>query len=306
MCDTLVALPPATCGDSIVFGKNSDRPCEEGQSVVRKPRAHHEPGSVVRCTYIEISQVETTHAVLLSQPDWMWGAEMGANEHGVVVGNEAVWTNEPYGPESLLGMDLLRLGLERASSALELLEVVTDLLERYGQGGGCAEGDPSFTYHNSFLIVDPNEAWVLETAGRQWVAERVTRGVRTITNELSIGSGYDRASEGLLEHVVARGLYSGTGPIDFAASFRATPPDPDSRGVRSRRELEARAGSITPETMIELLGDHESGLCMHGGFATTASMVSALGGEGCRHWMTGAPHPCRAPFHPVPVEESGT
>jgi secernin len=41
----------------------------------------------------------------------MWGAEMGANEQGVCIGNEAVWT-KLNGPEDLkkklLGMDLLR------------------------------------------------------------------------------------------------------------------------------------------------------------------------------------------------------
>ena len=41
----------------------------------------------------------------------MWGAEMGANDQGVVIGNEAVWTKEG-GPqdleEKLLGMDLVR------------------------------------------------------------------------------------------------------------------------------------------------------------------------------------------------------
>lgn len=41
----------------------------------------------------------------------MWGAEMGANEHGVCIGNEAIWT-KLNGPgdndEKLIGMDLVR------------------------------------------------------------------------------------------------------------------------------------------------------------------------------------------------------
>lgn len=62
-----------------------------------------------QCTYIEIEQAERTHAVVLSRPAWLWGAEMGANEHGVCVGNEGVWTREPVGEgEALLGMDLVR------------------------------------------------------------------------------------------------------------------------------------------------------------------------------------------------------
>ena len=36
-CDTFVALPPATPPGTVVFGKNSDRPCGEGQSVQRYP-----------------------------------------------------------------------------------------------------------------------------------------------------------------------------------------------------------------------------------------------------------------------------
>lgn len=63
----------------------------------------------LQCTYIQISQVEQTHAVVLSKPAWMWGAEMGANDQGVCIGNEAVWTQEPVTPgEALLGMDLVR------------------------------------------------------------------------------------------------------------------------------------------------------------------------------------------------------
>lgn len=33
-CDTFVALPPSTEGQRIIFGKNSDRPCDEVQEVV--------------------------------------------------------------------------------------------------------------------------------------------------------------------------------------------------------------------------------------------------------------------------------
>lgn len=47
--------------------------------------------------------------MVLSRPAWLWGAEMGANEHQVCIGNEAVWGKESAdGEEALLGMDLVR------------------------------------------------------------------------------------------------------------------------------------------------------------------------------------------------------
>ena len=128
--------------------------------------------TTVRCTYIEIPQAPRTHAVLLSRPFWIWGAEMGANEHGVVIGNEAVFATLPPGrTRALIGMDLLRLGLERGATAAEAVDVITGLLERHGQGGNCGLRHEHF-YDNSFLVADAREAFVIETVGRMWAVER--------------------------------------------------------------------------------------------------------------------------------------
>uniref|UniRef100_UPI00358F3858 secernin-3 isoform X3 n=1 Tax=Myxine glutinosa TaxID=7769 RepID=UPI00358F3858 len=175
-CDTFVAMSPATLRGDVVFGKNSDRPADEVQEVLYVPTQNHTSGEMLSCTYIDIPQVSRTHAVVLSKPAWMWGAEMGANEFGVCIGNEAVWTREKLESEgALLGMDMLRLALERAESADQALEVLTSLLAEFGQGGLCVEGpNEHFVYHNSFLIVDHRRSWVLETAGAFWAAELVT------------------------------------------------------------------------------------------------------------------------------------
>ena len=154
MCDTLVALGNSTTDASVIFGKNSDRPNDEVQLITYNPRTSYSTREVLKCTHISIPQVSETNAVLLSQPWWMWGAEMGANEFGVVIGNEAVYTREPIKEIGLLGMDLLRLGLERGKSARKSLDIIINLLEKYGQGGGCTYNDPGWMYHNSFIIAD--------------------------------------------------------------------------------------------------------------------------------------------------------
>jgi dipeptidase len=290
VCDTAVVVEPGR----VLFAKNSDRDANEAQLLDWQPRRTHAPGALLRCTWLEIPQARETHAVLLSRPFWMWGAEIGANEHGVVIGNEAVFTKQPYAKTGLTGMDLLRLALERAATAEAAVSVITELLETVGQGGGCGHEHRGFTYHNSFLLADASGAFVLETAGRRWAAERVT-GARTISNALTL--------EPLASEETDR-------VRTFAASARRRRACTQGRAER--------AGGI--DDMMSLLRDHGAAQpeysplngalapCAHAGglvvnTQTTASWVSELAPGRVQHWATGTAAPCTSPFKPVAVDE---
>lgn len=52
-CDTFVALPPSTEGQRIIFGKNSDRPCDEVQEVVYFPARDYDAGEKVEVSKLD-------------------------------------------------------------------------------------------------------------------------------------------------------------------------------------------------------------------------------------------------------------
>ncbi len=323
MCDTIVALGNVTADGSVLLAKNSDREPNEAQFLTLAPRTVHPDGEMVRCTYIQIPQARETYAVLLSKPFWMWGCEMGLNEHGVAIGNEAVFTKEPYARTGLLGMDLMRLALERSTSARQALDTIVQLLDKYGQGGsgGFTHHMP---YHNSFLIADFKEAWVLETAGRYWAARQV-RDFYTISNGLTIGAEWDLASPNLVEHAVEKKWCRSANDFHFARCYSDRLYTPlsgcSTRQKRTTETLASRNGRVTVPELMALLRDHGAAAgadplwspahgsmnqpCMHAGFGpvrasqSTASFIAHLDPKLITAWATGTSAPCTGIFKPI-------
>lgn len=280
MCDCLVAVgPPATSGPTL-FAKNSDRPPAEAQVLERyAPDRRAEP---IRATHVEVApDGEETIGFVGSRPWWMWGVEHGVNEAGVAIGNETIYTTldpRPF-PPALTGMDLVRLGLERAATARAAVEVVTELLERYGQGGTGHLGTER-PYWSSFLIADAGTAFVLETSGRDWEVEEVgAGGARAISNRTTIPT-FDAVHRHPRQPV-------------------ATLVDPRwaaSRAVLA--EAPVSVADLKAHLRSHVGGDDGWTVCMHveGIERTTASMVAELGG-GAARFLLGSP--CTSVYVPL-------
>jgi len=277
MCDVLVALPPAT-GAATLFAKNSDRPPAERQLVHWSP-ARRDAGRLA-ATHIEIAaHPADTLACVLSRPAWGWGAEHGVNEAGVAIGNTTVYTTlDPRGTATgLTGMDLVRLALERAEGAADAVDVITSLIEQYGQGG--SGHDPALVpagrpYWNAFLVADCVTAFVIDTSGRDWAVEQVP-DVRAISNRTTIPA-FDAANRHPRQ------------PVDRLV---------DPRWHASQRVLSQRP--VTVDALQAHLRSHDScgddgwSVCMHvdGVESTTASMIASLPADAPpRLWvLTGSP-----------------
>ncbi len=304
MCDTLCVLPSWSETKTTMLAKNSDREPNEPHIVRFYPAKNHAPNEQLHCTYITIPQAAHTHAVQLFKPDWIWGAEMGVNEHGVAIGNEAVFTKSSNPDKALTGMDLLRLGLERADTAKSALETIVELLGEFGQGGNCGY-TKDFRYDNSFLIADRETAYILETSGKNYAVKQV-QDKDAISNRLFIRS----------DHSAASGLSDGA---DFARRFTEPVFSRFAKGHK-RRALSLCAIENGPVNAAQLMGalrthapkfdGHEfsrgsvGSVCMHAGGLigdhTTGSFVAVLRQhKPMTIWATGASTPCIAAFKPI-------
>jgi hypothetical protein len=223
----------------------------------------------------------------------MWGFEHGVNEHRVAIGNERIYTvDDPRAaPPALIGMDLVRLGLERARSADEAVDAITGLIERHGQGGSGEDGRDE-PYWSSFLVADPRGAWVVETSGRTWVAQAVDDGA-AISNRVTLGAGWQRASPGVepgtdfdrwrdpqIPTELADDRLAATRACVATGAAKLTPADLVAtlrhHGTRPWGAPGSTSDAVEPPPAADAPGWSIISVCWHHGVATTASIVTEL------------------------------
>jgi secernin len=297
MCDTIVAQPEATADGAMLLAKNADTEVNEAQQLLRFPARDYGAGTALRVTHLTIPQARHTHEIILDRSFWAWGGEIGCNEHGVAIGNEAAFSNQTEDKDGVIVLDLLRLGLERGATAREAVEVIGAHVVEYGQGGN-VQMMGNYRFDGGLLIADRSEAWVINCAGRHWAARRAT-STEAISNRYQIGSDWELSS-----------LPSGGGKADFRAMF-ADPVREYEAGADEREScaaglLAGRRGRITMHDMAAVLrdvgdeatydvtGDERSiRVCMHAGptpsrfWHATGAMITETRTDSVVVWMTG-------------------
>jgi dipeptidase len=320
MCDSFVALPSATTTKTTLAAKNADCEINEAQAVLRLPRRRYPEGAMMRSTHIVVPQVRETHEIIIDKSYWTWGGEIGINEHGLAVGNEAIFSKSEEGSDGLITGDLLRLMLERARSCDEAMQVLGDVLAAHGQGGNCElRGNSHFD--SSYLVSDRSSAYVIETAGREWVVRRV-EGVGAISNAMTIHADWQESRTSLKQN--------SSGKIDFQRAFEDE-EKVAAVGARQRQKvafdwLKGREGRIGLRTMADLLRQHPddydpaegevcTNICMHAGphpnrfWQACGAMIMETAPEGAMAWATATSGTCVSIFKPVyfgvPMPEAG-
>ncbi len=319
--DMVVALPGTTPEGQTLFGHNGSRPANEGQALHLQPSKPHSHGETLLFGTLALPQVRQTHAVVGWQAGGRWGYQHGLNEHRVVAGCSPIRTRLKSEGAGLSGPDLVRLALERGTSARQARDVILDLVVRHGQSA-----PPGEEVNSNFLVADGCEAFVLETAGNHW-AEQEVRSVRAVSDVCRLHQDWNRVSRGLADLVIGRGWWPEDGSkLDFAevvAPNEREAAEALRRWGRATLLLEQHSGRLDRSFFQRLLADHfemptrpadvfagpatAGSICRHGADAaaplTAVSLVAEL------HpltdqlpvaWCAFGP-PCTGVYFPIPL-----
>lgn len=167
-CTNLIAARGATADGSVMMTYSADSHNLYGY-LRHSPAADHPKGSMR-----EIREWDTNKVLgSIPQVAHTYNVVGNMNEHQVVIG-ESTWGGRKE-LEDTTGRSIMDYGsliyvtLERARTAREALDIMTNLVDKYGYA---SSGE-------SFTIADKNEVWVMELIGKGaekgavWVAVRI-------------------------------------------------------------------------------------------------------------------------------------
>jgi secernin len=321
-CDMVVALGSAAANGITLFAKNLHAPTGTILSVHRNPGRTFCPGEMLLRGSIDLPQARQTCTVLGWQAAGEWGYSHGINEHHVAAGF-ARWQSKLAKSAGLTGADLVRLALERSRSALQAIELITDLVTRHGQTGNEEAED------NIVLVADPHEAYVLEAAGSYWAWTECCER-RAVSDVGLLRQDWQRLSPGLAEHAITHGWWPDDGSkLDFGSLWASplsgnlvNPASPGGEAAPLRRWgrasllLEQQAAQLDAAFLRRLLSDHYDGtplevdpavasrgpapLCQHAPVASTiAGFLAPLAADAMpMAWCTFGP-PCLSVYLPI-------
>lgn len=238
-CTSLIVGKKASADGSVIITYNADSYGMFG-TLRRFPAAKHPKGAKRRIIdgdtnrYLgEIDEAPETYSVIGN-----------INEHQLAIGETTFGgRHELADPEGVIDyVSLMSLGLQRAKTAREAIEVMTSLVAEYGYA---SEGE-------SFSIADPDEAWIMEMIGKGpgrkgavWVAVRIPDDcIAAHANQSRIRrfDPKDKAnvmcSDDVISFAREKGYFQGKdSEFDFAAAY-----SPNDFGML--RYCEARVWSI--------------------------------------------------------------
>lgn len=229
-CTNLIAGKGATTDGSVMMSYSADSHNLFG-FLHHSPAARHPKGAMRKITdwdtgkpLGEIPQVAETYNVVGNM-----------NEHQLAIG-ESTWGGreelaDTTGQSVMDYGSLIYVALERAKNAREAIDVMTDLVEKYGYA---SEGE-------SFTIADKNEVWVMEMIGKGaekgavWIAVRIPdNAISGHANEPRIrkvdlkDKENVRYSKDLIKFARKRGYFTGK-DHDFSFADAFAEHDPSTR-----------------------------------------------------------------------------
>ncbi|MEW6366720.1 MAG: C69 family dipeptidase [Acidobacteriota bacterium] len=255
-CTNILVTKGASADGSVIITYSVDG---EYHPILRfTPAKDHAPGEVY-----EVRGWDGKAGARIPEPAHTYSVAGIMNEHQLAIG-ETTFDGRPELENPKGGIHywaLIQLGLQRARTAREAIQVMTKLVDEFGYS---STGE-------SFSIADPNEAWILEMIGPGdggqgaiWVAVKVSDGqISAHANKARIGTfplddpDNCLCSPRVIDFAIQKGYYNPKtdGPFRFCEVYCPAT-------AQKLRYTETRVWSIFRRAApsLNLSSDHSRGL----------------------------------------------